>query len=62
MRFPLEGDPGVVYAETRLGGRYFEEPHQIDEYTRIMNRLRVLALSLEESQAFIASLIEELAP
>jgi hypothetical protein len=62
MHFPLEGDYGVVYAERRLGGEYFEEPHEIDVYTRVMNRIRVVALNLEESRAFLASVIEELTP
>ncbi|WP_092928730.1 DUF5753 domain-containing protein [Actinopolyspora alba] len=32
MDFAIPGDPGVVYLEDRLGGRYYEDADEIDEY------------------------------
>lgn len=53
MTFPTPGDPGLVYLESRLGGSYHEEQWEIDEYTEIMNHLRVLALSPDHSADLI---------
>jgi transcriptional regulator with XRE-family HTH domain len=53
MTFPTPGDPGLVYLESRLGGSYHEQPWEIDEYTEVMNHLRVLALTPEQSTDFI---------
>jgi transcriptional regulator with XRE-family HTH domain len=53
MTFPTPGDPGLVYLESRLGGSYHEQPWEIDEYTEVMNHLRVLALTPEHSTDFI---------
>ena len=53
LTFPTPGDPGLVYLESRLGGSYHEEQGEIDEYTEVMNHLRVLALTPEHSADFI---------
>jgi transcriptional regulator with XRE-family HTH domain len=53
MTFPTPGDPGLVYLESWLGGSYHEEQWEIDEYTDIMNHLRVLALTPEQSTNLI---------
>jgi transcriptional regulator with XRE-family HTH domain len=53
MTFPTPGDPGLVYLESRLGGSYHEQPWEIDEYTEVMNHLRVLALTPEQSTDLI---------
>lgn len=53
MTYPTPGDPGLVYLESRLGGSYHEEQWEIDEYTEIMNHLRVLALTPEQSADLI---------
>lgn len=47
LSFPTPGDAGLVYLESRLGGTYHEEQWEIDEYTEVMNHLRVLALTQE---------------
>ena len=49
MTFLTPGDSGLIYLESRLGGSYHEEQWEIDQYIDIMNHLRVLALSPEES-------------
>jgi transcriptional regulator with XRE-family HTH domain len=49
LTFPTPGDPGLVYLESRLGGTYHENQWEIDEYTEVMNHLRVLALTPEHS-------------
>ncbi|SDP80246.1 Helix-turn-helix domain-containing protein [Actinopolyspora xinjiangensis] len=49
MDFAIPGDPGVVYLEDRLGGRYYEDADEIDEYIGVMEHL--LARSLEESES-----------
>lgn len=53
MTFPTPGDPGLVYLESRLGGSYHEEQGEIDEYAEIMNHLRVLALTPDQSADLI---------
>lgn len=45
--------PGLVYLESRLGGSYHEHPSEIDEYTQVMNHLRILAHTPEESTDLI---------
>lgn len=60
LRFPIEGDPGVVYLEDRIKGRYYETQAAIDEYTQVLNRLRVQALDQAHSRAFIATIAEEI--
>lgn len=53
MIFPTPGDPGLVYLESRLGGSYHEEQWEIEEYTEVMNHLRVLAMTPEQSAHLI---------
>jgi transcriptional regulator with XRE-family HTH domain len=49
MSFPTPEDAGVVYQESRLGGAYYEAQPEIDEYTEVMNHLRVIALDQKRS-------------
>jgi hypothetical protein len=44
LEFPIERDPGVVYLEDRLGGRYRDDPKDIEEYESVADRLLALAL------------------
>lgn len=53
LTFPTPGDPGLIYLESRLGGTYHEEPSDINEYTEVMNHLRTLALTPEQSTELI---------
>ncbi len=60
MTFPTPGDPGLVYLDNWLGGSYHEEQAEIDEYTEIMNHLRVLALTPEHSVELIRTTRKDL--
>ncbi|WP_163511359.1 helix-turn-helix domain-containing protein [Fodinicola acaciae] len=53
-------DPGVVYAETRVGVRYFEQPAEIETYRDILARLRVQALDPQDSREMIERVMKEL--
>jgi transcriptional regulator with XRE-family HTH domain len=62
LSFPheLEHDPGAVYVETRAKGYYYEEPAELARYHDAMTRLRVQALKLGRTPAFINRIAEEL--
>lgn len=61
MSFPIPGDAGLVYVETRVRGLYFEQPHELQEYAQVMNHLRVLASPPEESSRLIDRIRKEIA-
>lgn len=62
LSFPGEliADPGVVYVQTRIKGIYYEDTQEILEYRDALNRLRVQALSPEQSRDLISEIAEEL--
>jgi hypothetical protein len=49
----MVGDPGVVYLELFVEGRYYEELEEVRLYERAMTRLRVQAATQAESCALI---------
>lgn len=53
LDFPIERDPGVVYVEDRIGGRYRDDLPDIDEYRSVAERLLELALPEKRSVALI---------
>ncbi len=59
LHFPIAEDPGVVYVETRIKGVWFEEQAEIDQYTQVMNHLRTLAASPEESRQLLTRKLKE---
>lgn len=61
LKFPAEfvGDPGVVYLELLVEGRYYEEPDDIALYERAMNDLRVRAATPEESRTIVHRTMKE---
>jgi hypothetical protein len=61
MSFPIPGDAGLVYVETRVRGLFFEEPHELQEYAQVMNHLRVTARPPEESRRLIEQIRKEIA-
>lgn len=62
LTFPaeLENDVGVVFAETRVKGYYYEETEQITRYRNALSRLRVQAITPAESPALIHRIAKEL--
>lgn len=60
LGFPIARDPGVVYLEDRMGGRYRDDTEDIDEYTAVANRLLELALPEVDSASMIQKVREEL--
>lgn len=54
-QFDNQEDPDVVYLEHARDDLYLERPEQVEPYSLAFDRLRALALSPEESVAFIAS-------
>jgi transcriptional regulator with XRE-family HTH domain len=61
LSFPISGDAGLVYVETRVRGLFFEQAHELQEYAQMMNHLRVLARSPEESVRLIDRIRKEIA-
>jgi transcriptional regulator with XRE-family HTH domain len=60
LRFPWDTDPGVVYLESgSSAGLYLEDIDEIDDHTRIFERLCVLSLAPDASVALLAKLAEE---
>lgn len=55
LDFPIARDPGVVYVEDRIGGRYRDDIPDIDEYTSVAETLLDLALSDKRSVTLINS-------
>lgn len=60
LEFPIERDPGVVYVEDRIGGRYRDDTEEIDEYAAVVDRLLELALPESDSASMIHEVREEL--
>jgi hypothetical protein len=60
MHFATPGDPGLIYLESRRGGSYYEDQADIDEYTQVMNHLRVIALDQAQSVELIRARCQEL--
>jgi transcriptional regulator with XRE-family HTH domain len=60
LSFPIPGDAGLVYVETRARSLFFEQPHELQEYAQVMNHLRVQARSPEESARLIERIRKEI--
>ena len=56
LEFPEPDDPAVAYVETMTGNLFVEKDAEVHRYTLAFSRLSAMALSPEESQAFIARL------
>jgi transcriptional regulator with XRE-family HTH domain len=55
----FQGDPDLAYVESRAGNNYLESVDQMRGVTLTFERVTEDALTVEESAAFIAALIEE---
>ncbi|MCA1675366.1 MAG: helix-turn-helix domain-containing protein, partial [Actinobacteria bacterium] len=64
LKFAAEmvGDPGVVYLDLLIEGRYYDEPEQVATYERAMTRLRVQAATLQDSRTLLHRAAKEVAP
>jgi transcriptional regulator with XRE-family HTH domain len=62
LSFPPEFtfDPGVVYIQSLARGHYYEEGSEIAEYRNALTRLRIQAISPEDSPRMIAGMAKEL--
>jgi transcriptional regulator with XRE-family HTH domain len=60
MQFPLDGDPGLVYIETRVKGLFIEEASELQQYTQIVDYLRDLAASPDESATIIDAMRKDI--
>jgi hypothetical protein len=60
LDFPIERDPGVVYLEDRIGGRYRDDVPDIDEYRSVADRLQEVALSEKRSVTLIKKVRREI--
>jgi len=58
LRF--EDDWRVAYEETRRVAYYYDAPDAVEDYTKVMNHLRHLALSPKRSRALIATVRKEI--
>lgn len=50
----------VAYEETRRSAYYYDSPADVEDYEKVMNHLRHLALSPKQSRALIAALRKDL--
>lgn len=57
LRF--EDDWRVAYEETRRSAYYYDSPEDVEDYQKVMNHLRHLALSPKRSRALIAKVRKE---
>lgn len=57
LRF--EDDWRVAYEETRRSAYYYDSPEAVEDYEKVMNHLRHLALNPKRSRALIAKLRKE---
>jgi hypothetical protein len=57
LRF--EDDWRVAYEETRRSVYYYDDPEAVEDYEKVMNHLRHLALSPKRSRALIANVRKE---
>jgi hypothetical protein len=64
LSFPamMENDPGVMYAEDRVRGTYYDDPADIAHCRETLLRLRELAFSAEESRSVLQRRVDELVP
>ncbi len=53
LRFASPRDPGLVSVEAHVKTLFFEQQREIDQYAKIMDHLRTIALSQEESVTLI---------
>ena len=60
LEFPIARDPGIVYVEDRIGGRYRDSTEEIDEYAAVTGELLEVALTESVSAARIHQALEEL--
>jgi transcriptional regulator with XRE-family HTH domain len=57
LRF--DDDTRVAYEETRQSAYYYDHPDAVEDYEKVMNHLRHLALSPKRSRALIAKVRKE---
>jgi hypothetical protein len=60
LDFPIKRDPGVVYLEDRIGGRYRDDIPDIDEYRSVAETLLELAMSEKPSVTLIKKVRREI--
>jgi transcriptional regulator with XRE-family HTH domain len=60
LLFPWDTDPGVVYLESgSSAGLYLEEVDEIEDHTRVFERLCALSLAPEDSVQMVRQLADE---
>jgi hypothetical protein len=59
LRFPDHADPDTVYVTMATGGVFQEKVDELSRYESIFNRLTQLALTPEDSAAFVAGIAVE---
>jgi len=50
--------PGIVYVEGLIGSTYLERPEELERYHGVFRQLQSIALSPEDSAAFLAKVME----
>ncbi|MCP2097400.1 hypothetical protein LV78_005390 [Actinosynnema pretiosum] len=60
LRLPIEDDPGLVYLEDRLGGRYYQDAAEVAEYDHVLDHLRARSLNRADSSQKIHAIAEEI--
>lgn len=61
LKFPSEmaGDPGLVYLDGLVEGRYYDKPAEVALYERVITRLQVQAATQEDSRALLRRAAQE---
>jgi transcriptional regulator with XRE-family HTH domain len=57
--FRFKGSPSVVWVESPAGDIYFSAPDDVERHTELFRRLQDVALSVEDTVAYLPTLVAE---
>ncbi|MFF2751091.1 helix-turn-helix domain-containing protein [Kitasatospora sp. NPDC058048] len=60
MSFPNPGESDVVYTDSNTSTAYYEEPDDVETYTRLFRRLNLAACGVDESRRVISMAMTEM--
>lgn len=60
LRMPLHGSPDLVYVEELTSVLYMDQPHEVDQYTRLFDRIGTFALDPGETKEYLRGLLRSL--
>lgn len=60
MSFPAAAETDIIYTESPTSTLYYEEPADVEAYTKLFRRLNVAAANVTKSRALITDAIKEM--